>query len=96
MPTSVKRWVQEKGKKGIDSEWDDDGVPALHVAVAFNFLAVVKYLLEEGEADVNTKSRSGFTALDVAEQFRHQEIRDLLVNFGAKRAEPDRDGAQAK
>jgi len=82
VPQSVVQWVQEGGKVAIDSEWDADGLPALHVAVFFEFLPVVKYLLDAG-ANVNVLSRNGMSALDYAELHRKREMRDLLVSYGA-------------
>ena len=86
---TVKRWAQEKGKDVINSDFDTNGNPALHVAVYFDFQVVVKYLLVECGIDVNAKSSDGLTALDVAEKYGRQELRDMLIQFGGKSSVSD-------
>jgi len=46
-------------------------------------LEVVRELLAQG-ADVNAKTNKGTTALRVASKNRHNKVRELLVNSGAK------------
>jgi hypothetical protein len=89
VPVTVKRWAQEKGKDVINSDFDTNGNPALHVAVYFDFQVVVKYLLVECGIDVNAKSSDGLTALDVAEKYGRQELRDMLIQFGGKSSVSD-------
>jgi len=65
-PASVRNWVKQGGKTAVDTEWDYMGMPALHVAVFYSYYVVIDFLLDEGEADINVKSRGGMTPLDLA------------------------------
>ena len=84
VPASVEKWVSEGGATAIDTEWDADGLPALHVTVFYNFFVVIEYLIEKGGANVNTKARNGMTPLDFAESTGRWEMRELLISYGAK------------
>lgn len=83
VPQTVIEWVKEGGKTAIDGEWDAVGLPALHVAVYFEFASVVQYLLTVGGGDVNAPSRVGKTALDCAELHGRWDMRDMLLQYGA-------------
>jgi len=83
VPTSVQKWVEESGATAIDTEWDAEGLPALHVSVYYNFFVVVDYLIQAG-ADVNVRSRDGMTALDFAELTERRQMRSFLLHYGAR------------
>ena len=60
------------------------GVPILHMVVLYGgSTELVDLLLQKG-IDVNAKGRRGKTALDLAKQFKKQEMIDLLKKHGAK------------
>jgi ankyrin repeat protein len=60
----------------------DCGATPLYQAVVEEDLEMTRFLLEAG-ASVNLRIR-GKTVLDVAEQFEHSEIADLLRQYGGK------------
>ena len=85
VPRTVIDWVKKGGKQAIDMERDAWGLPALHVAVYYDYFCVVWYLIEVGGADVNVESADRVTALDFAEWNGRWEMRDVLRHqFGAK------------
>ena len=57
-------------------------VPTIHTAVRMGDLTKVKAFLEKG-TDVNSKDRSGQTALHIAAREGHKEIVELLLANGA-------------
>jgi len=90
VPASVRDWVEQEQGGGattahIDTEWDVEGLPALHVAVFYDYFVVLQYLIEIGGADVNAPSRNGMTPLDFAEWNECWEMRELLYHqYGAR------------
>jgi Cupin-like domain len=85
VPQSVIAWVEEGGKQAIDMERDAWGLPALHVAVYYDFFCVLQFLIELGGADVNVQSKDNVTALDFAEWNGRWEMRNVLrYSYGAR------------
>ena len=69
---------------GIDvNDQDDRGGTALMLAARNNRLPVVQYLLEQG-AKVDLKTKSGFSALDIAVKHACSEIVDAIALRGLK------------
>ena len=66
----------------IDAQ-DDNGLTPLMCATRNGHLNVVQYLIKEG-ANPNIKNNEGKTALDLAEENRHEEVAEFLRNAGAK------------
>jgi len=66
---------------------DEDGWTPLHWAVQNGHLDIVKILIKY-KADVNAKiekgRRKGFSVLDIAVTFQHQDIIDFLKSQGAE------------
>lgn len=58
-------------------------VSALSCASALGYTDTIQTLLD-GKADVNNQDSNGFTALDYAIRYDHQEIIAYLIKAGAK------------
>lgn len=85
IPQSVIEWVKMGGATAIDMERDTWQLPALHVAVYFNYFCVLQFLIEVGGANVNVEATDRVTALDFAEWTGRWEMRDLLrYQYGAR------------
>lgn len=52
----------------------------LHIAVIFNRLSIVRFLLDSA-VDVSRRTLNGSTALDLARQWRHVECEKLIIDF---------------
>ena len=92
VPESVKTWVDQRSKEQIDEYRGLADFPALTLAVRYNFGSVVRYLVEEGEADVNVVDAEGNTPLDWAFELDKRgrvspELYPFLGSHGAKRSE---------
>mmetsp|Transcript_1204 Transcript_1204/g.2443 ORF Transcript_1204/g.2443 Transcript_1204/m.2443 type:complete len:179 (-) Transcript_1204:341-877(-) len=84
--TEVPKWLIEKAKK--EPKWminyrDPDGFPALHVAVEYNFIKLVEFLIETAGVKINFIDRMGSTALDLARDMKYPEMEQLLLDRGA-------------
>ena len=76
-------------------DFDEEGVSILDMAVTYNNVDMLKYLLQEG-VDVNkTQRRSGFTALMAAACYGRVEITELLLAHGADEQIRDVKGFRA-
>ncbi|XP_048250649.1 uncharacterized protein LOC124152553 [Haliotis rufescens] len=71
---------------------DDDGDNILHVACVGGHVDIVKYVLSQKVADINSRGRYGRTPLMVAAGWRHRQVFDLLVTEGADVASVDDGG----
>lgn len=56
----------------------------LQLAAVNGRLSVAKYLLDNNLVDVNDKTKSGKTALDLAQGQKNKPMVDLLLSRGAK------------
>jgi len=83
-------------ENGADKfDFDDEGVSILDMAVTYNNIEMLKYLLEQG-ADINqTQRRSGFTALMAAACYGRAEIAQILLDSGANEQTRDMKGFRA-
>jgi ankyrin repeat protein len=73
-------------------DFDEEGVSIFDMAITYNNLEMVKYLIVEG-VDVNaTKRRSGFTPLMAAVCYGRIDIARLLIEEGANRKAVDSKG----
>jgi len=76
-------------------DFDNEGVSIFDVAITYNNLFVVNYLLQKG-IDVNrTTRRSGFTPLMCASCYGQVEIAKLLLDKGANKEAKDSKGFNA-
>ncbi len=76
-------------------DFDEEGVSIFDVAITYNNLFVVRYILQEG-IDVNkTTRRSGFTALMCASCYGQVDIAKLLLDKGANKETKDSEGFSA-
>ena len=76
-------------------DFDDEGVSVFDMAITYNNIAMVKYLIEQGK-DVNkTTRKSGFTALMGAACYGRVEIAQLLLEHGADKNAKDSKGFTA-
>ena len=74
---------------------DEEGVSILDMAVTYNNIDMLNYLLKEG-IDINqTQRRSGFTALMAAACYGRVEIIKILLAHGAKQESRDMKGFRA-
>ena len=80
--------VQRELNKGADVNARDEvyGGTPLHWAALRGRNEVAEFLIAEG-ADVNAKTRKGFTPLDEAIIYNHPETADLLRKHGGKTGE---------
>jgi uncharacterized protein len=83
-------------ENGADKfDFDDEGVSILDMAVTYNNVDMLKYLLKEG-VDINqTKRRSGFTALMAAACYGRVEIAKILISNGVNQEARDMKGFRA-
>lgn len=76
-------------------DFDDEGVSVFDIAITYNNIEMVKYLIEHGQ-DVNkTQRRSGFTALMAAACYGRVEIAQILIKNGANQHARDAKGFSA-
>lgn len=76
-------------------EFDDEGVSVLDMAITYDNLEMVQYLIEQG-IDINTTTRrSGFTALMAAACYGRTEITKLLLESGVNQDALDSKGFRA-
>lgn len=83
-------------KSGADIyDFDDEGVSIFDMAITYNNLYMVEYIVEAG-IDVNkTNRKSGFTALMCAACYGRAEIATLLIKHGADKNSLDSRGFSA-
>ncbi|XP_048250653.1 serine/threonine-protein phosphatase 6 regulatory ankyrin repeat subunit B-like, partial [Haliotis rufescens] len=71
-------------REGADvSLVDDDGNNILHMACIGGHVDMVKYVLSQRVADINSRGQYGRTPLMVAAEKGHRQVFDLLVRGGA-------------
>jgi len=76
-------------------DFDEEGVSIFDMAITYDNLDMVKYLLEKGQ-DVNkTTRKSGFTALMCAACYGRVEITKVLLEHGANEMARDSKGFSA-
>jgi len=76
-------------------DFDDEGVSILDMAVTYNNLEMVEYLIGKG-LDINkTSRRSGFTSLMAAACYGRIEIAKILLENGANQEARDSKGFSA-
>ncbi len=76
-------------------EFDEEGVSIFDMAITYDNIKLVKYLIEQG-IDINvTSRRSGFTALMAAACYGRSEITKLLLESGANKNATDAEGFTA-
>lgn len=76
-------------------DFDDEGVSIFDMAITYDNIEMVKYLIEQG-IDVNkTNRRSGFTPLMAAACYGRAEIAKLLLDSGASKEASDSKGFNA-
>jgi len=82
VPAAAKEFIQGRTAQQIDSYRDIAGQPAIVVATKFQFMAVVKYMLEMAKINVNEQDLYGNTALDFALESGNTELSNLLTKHG--------------
>jgi len=76
-------------------DFDDEGVSILDMAITYDNIFMVNYLIEQG-VDVNsTNRRSGFTALMAAACYGRVDIAKILLTQGANQKNKDSKGFTA-
>jgi len=76
-------------------DFDEEGVTIFDMAITYDNLEIVKYLIDKG-VDVNkTSRRSGFTALMAAACYGRVEIAKLLLQNNANQNSVDSKGFSA-
>jgi len=72
-------------KRGIKvGKATNEGVTPFYAASVTGHLKIVKYLVEEGKAEVDKADNEGGTAVDLAKHRGHEEIFTYLKGKGAK------------
>jgi len=76
-------------------DFDDEGVSIFDMAITYNNIDVLNYLIEKN-IDINvTHRRSGFTGLMAAACYGRTEIAKLLIEHGANQEAKDSKGFRA-
>lgn len=76
-------------------DFDEEGVSIFDMAITYNNIEMVEYILEQG-IDVNvTKRRSRFTPLMAAASYGRVDIARLLLKYGADQKLTDTKGFTA-
>ena len=76
-------------------DFDNEGVSIFDMAITYDDMQMVKYILDKG-IDVNqTRRRSGFTALMAASCYGRVDIAKLLLENGANHKSLDAKGFSA-
>ena len=76
-------------------DFDDAGVSILDMAITYDNVFMVEYLIEQG-IDINsTNRRSGFTALMAAACYGRVEITKILLSYGVDQTVRDSKGVSA-
>ena len=76
-------------------DFDEEGVSIFDMAITYNNIDIVNYIIEKG-IDVNsTKRRSGFTPLMAAVSYGRGEIVKILLDNGANQEFTDSKGFRA-
>ncbi len=76
-------------------DFDDEGVSIFDMAITYNNIEMLEYLIEQG-VDINkTQRRSGFTALMAAACYGREEILTILLKNGADAEAQDSKGFKA-
>ena len=76
-------------------DFDDEGVSIFDMAITYNNIEMVHYLLKS-KIDINTTTRrSGFTALMAAACYGRIEIVKILINAGVDQKAKDTKGFMA-
>ncbi|XP_046547545.1 serine/threonine-protein phosphatase 6 regulatory ankyrin repeat subunit A-like, partial [Haliotis rubra] len=71
-------------REGADvSLVNDNGINILHVACIGGHVDIVKYVLSQKVADINSRGQYGRTPVMLAAEMGHREVFDLLVREGA-------------
>jgi len=81
---------------GADAfDFDDEGVSIFDMAITYDNLEMVEYLLAQGVDVTKTNRRSGFTALMAAACYGRVEIAKVLLKNGADQNRVDSKGFSA-
>ncbi len=81
---------------GADAfDFDDEGVSIFDMAITYDNLEMVEYLLTQGVEVEKTNRRSGFTALMAATCYGRVEIAKVLLENGADQNRVDSKGFSA-
>jgi ankyrin repeat protein len=78
----TRQLCSKVNSRGNDEMYD--GFTALHFATRNGYLEVVRYLVLHGKADVEQRTRSGITALQIAKQCESLAMVNLLLDLGGK------------
>lgn len=83
-------------ESGADvKDFDEEGVSVLDMAITYDNIEMVQYLIDQG-INVNvTSRRSGFTALMAAACYGRSEITKLLLESGVNQDATDSKGFRA-
>jgi ankyrin repeat protein len=77
------------------NDFDDEGVSIFDMAITYNNIFMVKYIIDSG-VDVNkTQRKSGFTPLMCAACYGRVEIASILIDQGADKNSLDSRGFSA-
>ena len=89
--SSMLRNILSKNKNLINSKTKDNVTP-LHMAVVYDNLDNIKYLVRNLKVDINAKDDDGWTALYYAAANKKKEAYNLLLRLGADKNIANNDG----
>ncbi|XP_048253962.1 ankyrin-3-like [Haliotis rufescens] len=78
---------------GDVSAFDGNGNNILHLACVGGNVDIVKYILSQNIAEINSKTTNGLTPLMVASAEGHKDVFDLLVSEGGDVSAVDGNGS---
>ena len=87
------RESQENGADIFDT--DDEGVSVFDIAITYDNIEMVTYMIEQGKNVNDTTRKSGFTALMGAACYGRVEIVKILLENGADKNARDLKGFSA-
>lgn len=76
-------------------DFDNEGVSIFDYAITYNYVELVRHMIEKGTDINSTQRRSGFTPLMCAVCYGRKEIAALLLERGADRNTVDTKGFSA-
>ncbi len=89
--TSMLRNISAKNKKLVNSKTKNNVTP-LHMAVVYNNINNIRYLVSRLKVDINAKDDDGWTALYYAAANNKREAYRLLIRLGADKNIANNEG----
>lgn len=79
----VVQFIMSSLKPNINAQNDIGNTPLHIYSFDKDFVSIAKYLIAEG-ADINLRTKQGYTALDIAYEKRNEELINILTSMNAQ------------